>query len=101
MKNFYCKTGWGDPMNIDDHKKEMAETGESVREVFKVEKVKGTGMFHCLQYDDLFELGLGECNKKYCKHYEPRNGKGGICKHHRIPSGTSDKSLTIKFKENE
>jgi len=87
-------------MTIDDHKKEMAENGETEREVFKAEKVKGTGMFYCLQYDDLYELGSGECNKKWCKFYEPRNNKGGICKHHRIPVGMSDKSIIIKIKEN-
>lgn len=53
---------------------------------------RGTGYFYCSEYDEVGEVG--NCGKR-CDEYEPRNGKSGICKHHRPVYDDTGNTLTI------
>lgn len=41
---------------------------------------KCTDYFYCTEFDEVGESG--NCGKK-CDKYKPRNGKNGVCMHHR------------------
>lgn len=65
--------------------------------LFEAEHEHGTGYFYCDKFNVVGEVNQS-CNKIQCDQYKPRNKKGGICSHHRLPM-THGKEITIKIKQ--
>lgn len=60
------------------------------------EKEKHPDVFWCKRYNEAYPIGCKDCCGKVCKHYEPRNGKNGICKNYGyIYIGTKEFTLNI------
>jgi hypothetical protein len=76
---------------VVEHMKDNGLTELTVNEAVKI---KVEGYMFCQLY------GMGEsgyCGKRWCKDYQPRNGKSGICKH-QGSLYESGKEITIKIK---
>lgn len=72
----------------------MRDHGTTSREVYRAVRSHGSGMFYCKLADATGEKG--SCSN-LCDYYKPRNGKSGICKHHRYTYEHGEK-VTIKIK---
>lgn len=59
------------------HREAMEMDGEEERVLHLARPVKIEGMLWCRWYGDSMEKG--DCGT-HCKHYDPRNGKSGMCK---------------------
>ena len=57
----------------------MVENKTSAIELYEAipEKIEGIG--YCLKYCEVMEQSENPCGK-HCDHYNPRNGKSGICR---------------------
>lgn len=78
-------------------KDEMRMDGIKELEVIEAEIDRGTGMFWCMELQEIGDKADSGCGKM-CDSYKPRNGKNGICKHHRNTYSYTDKVMTIKVK---
>ena len=58
--------------------------------------VHGTGTFWCIEHGEGGERGGDMCGSLNCDSYKPRNGKNGICVHHRAPMNPTGKTITLK-----
>ena len=78
-------------------KEKMIEDNLNEITLIEAEKMDVTDYFWCSEYYTVGEKG--ECGK-FCKKYEPRNGKSGCCKHYSTQFyELSDKKITIRMKK--
>jgi len=70
---------WCYPLKVQ--KDFMKKNGLNEMEVYKAVRDVGEGFFTCIEYVEIGESS-DSCGKQ-CDKYNPRNGKNGICKHHR------------------
>ena len=63
---------------LDYHMEQARADGLTEIELFTAIPEKVKGIIWCKAVD---ECGEGGCCGKQCEHYDPRNGKSGICKH--------------------
>ena len=81
------------------HIAEMIENNIPEMEVWEAKREHGTGMFWCMKYQDFGET-IDSCGKQ-CDRYQPRNGKTGICKSHRMPYEQTDTMIVLKNPNNQ
>ena len=76
-------------------KDEMRSDGISEETVTEAEIERGTGMFWCNEFFEIGDSSEGTCGRT-CDGYKPRNGKNGICVHHRNPYCHTDREKVVK-----
>jgi len=70
------------------------ENNISEMEVFEAKKDIGSGHFFCKEFSQ--HGTVGDTCGRLCDKYNPRNGKKGICKHHRY-TYECGKSIILKL----
>lgn len=66
----------------ENHLEYMRENGIQEMIVHEAVVHRNSNMFHCIEFGEIGETG-DCCGITLCSSYLPRNGKSGICKHHR------------------
>jgi len=72
---------------------------EEIREMtlLRTETEKVDGYFWCKKDQEMYEKEIGACGLDWCRNYNPRNGRSGICKHSRNTFYTpTDKKIVLK-----
>lgn len=105
MKTTYYSTSTDAEMCYPyEHFKELAKDmftdDPDLKEIILYEwnYVRGTGTFWCTEVGEGFESSEDQCGMA-CDFYEPRNGKNGICKHHRSPMDLNGQRVVIRRNE--
>lgn len=96
MAKYYFRKDDESCYSIDGHLKYMEENKIKEIEIFEAKRIKGTGYFFCKFYLENGEVGC--CGKKYCKNYEPNNGKNGRCKNYGYVYEQKENKRILKLK---
>ena len=74
----------------------MKEHSIKEMSVYVAKKIKVSGFFWCNEIEFVGSKIDSDCGK-FCKNYDPRNGKSGCCKHYTTTLyECSDKVVTLK-----
>ena len=77
---------------------DMKEEGINELKIYKAKMVVGELVAYCSKLQDIIETDRGDCGKKWCEHYEPRNGKNGRCRFSNNCYEHTDEFEIIKLK---
>lgn len=76
---------------------DMKEEGIAELKITRAERMTGEPYFWCTVNQEVGEVGM-DCGKQ-CSQYKPRNGKNGRCRFSGHCYEPTDKSYTLKIKE--
>lgn len=96
MKSYmYAEPGMEECYSLDYFRESLGGVlpDQIVLERWEVEH--GTGSFWCIEQGEGYESSEGGCGKFECSDYKPRNGKNGICVHHRLPHSPTGKLFLL------
>lgn len=95
MKKLYFQDDAETCHTIEQHIDIMKFDGVTEREVFLAKVDRMCGYFYCREFSEVGEVNES-CGKK-CNEYIPRNGRGGICKHHSFLREQTEESIILKI----
>jgi hypothetical protein len=78
---------------LEDHRESMEINDLEELKLFEAKTQKVDGFMWCRAIDDVGETG--ECGKQ-CEHYEPKNGKSGMCRNQGKLYEATNKVKTLK-----
>lgn len=85
--------------NEDHFQNIMKQEGLTEIEVFKAELMYEKGLFWCSEHSFSGDGTNDYCGKKNgCNEYDPRNGKNGRCRHHKLELYAPGDKIILKYK---
>ncbi len=79
------------------HINEMVHEGVDELTLNLAEREIGSDFFYCRKFDVVGEKSEWGCGRE-CKHYAPRNGKSGACKHIGYTYDNTGRMFLLKLK---
>jgi len=96
MAKYYFTEDSIDCFPLDYWKEYMVETGLSELELTEAKPEHGNGYFFCAKHLEIGESRVN-CGIKWCQDYVARNGKSGVCKHHRPTYEPTEVKRTLRI----
>lgn len=96
QKSYFSDTEEEWTYSLDYHIEQAKEAGLKEIKLYEPVRDKNSDAFGCAKYWFVGLKGEDNCGK-ICEGYEPRNGKSGICKHHRYTYEKGE-AIIIKIK---
>jgi len=84
-------------IRISSHIEDMKQADLEEITLYLAERETGVSHFYCRELGFVGEKSEGGCGRE-CKHYAPRNGKSGACKHIGYTYDNTGRMFLLKLK---